>query len=86
MDAIARGLVLIIAVFLVVSMIVFALINLPAGDPAQTILGNQPWVEEAKALNRGLDDDRPLAVRYFIWLGRAVRRLIPRLWSDHLTS
>jgi ABC-type dipeptide/oligopeptide/nickel transport system permease component len=64
-----------LAVFLAVSMVVFALISLPEGDPALAFLGDQAWVQEAKALNRGIDPSRPAPIRYAIWLGRVLRRL-----------
>ena len=93
MQSLARVIVGILAIYIVVTMVVFALISLPEGDPAQVfLLGDHPWVADAKALNRGIDTKRHAAMRYLIWLGRVTRSLIhagspmaaasPRMASD----
>lgn len=77
MHSIARIVVGVLAIYIVVTMVVFALISLPDGDPAQEfLLGNHPWVHEAKALNRTIDTRRHPALRYLVWLGRVTRSLL----------
>ncbi|MDR7486589.1 MAG: hypothetical protein QN187_14815 [Armatimonadota bacterium] len=72
--SIAQVLALVIFVLLAASMIVFALINLPPGDPAQELLGHAPWVEDARAINEALKD-RPVVTRYVLWLARLTQRV-----------
>jgi ABC-type dipeptide/oligopeptide/nickel transport system permease component len=77
MHSIARIIVGVLAIYVIVTMVVFALISLPEGDPAQVfLLGNHAWVHEAKALNRGIDMSQHAAIRYAIWLGRVTRSLL----------
>jgi ABC-type dipeptide/oligopeptide/nickel transport system permease component len=77
MHSIARITVGVAAVYVVVTMVVFALISLPEGDPAQVfLLGDHAWVTEAKTLNRGIDVRQHAAIRYLIWLGRVTSSLI----------
>ena len=77
MHSIARIVVGVIAIYVVVTMVVFALISLPEGDPAQEfLLGNHPWVYDAKSLNRTIDTTQHAAIRYLIWLGRVTRSLL----------
>jgi hypothetical protein len=77
MQSVARIFTAVIAVYIVATMLVFALLSLPDGDPAQDfLLGNRAWVREAKYLNRTIDPRLNGAVRYAIWLGRVTRSLI----------
>jgi ABC-type dipeptide/oligopeptide/nickel transport system permease component len=77
MQSVARIIVGILAVYVVVTMMIFALVSLPEGDPAQVfLLGDHPWVHEAKALNRNIDTKQHAAIRYLIWLGRVTRSLV----------
>ncbi|MDR7522611.1 MAG: hypothetical protein QN168_09130 [Armatimonadota bacterium] len=78
--SIVQALALVIFVLLAASMIVFALINLPPGDPAQELLGHAPWVEEARAINETLKD-RPVVIRYVLWLARLAQRFVGRARS-----
>lgn len=61
------------ATIVLVSVAVFSFLNLLPGDPAQIVLGidADPKVYEAIRLRLGLD--RPAVLRYFDWLGRALR-------------
>ncbi|MGQ0570784.1 MAG: ABC transporter permease [Armatimonadota bacterium] len=69
---IARRLLLTIPVLLLVSIIVFALINLIPGDPALLFVGNEAGKDVVEALRKQMGLDRPLVVRYMIWLNRLV--------------
>ncbi len=62
--------ILTIPVLFFVSLIVFALINLIPGDPARILLGEQPSKEALEVLRHQLGLDRPILVRYLIWLNR----------------
>jgi peptide/nickel transport system permease protein len=70
---IARRLLLTIPVLLLVSMVVFTLIAAIPGDPALVFAGGEADPEAIEALRRHLGLDRPLAVRYAIWLGHVLR-------------
>jgi len=67
---IARRLMLTIPVMLLVSVIVFTLINLIPGDPALLFAGNEAGRDVVEALRKQMGLDKPLVVRYLIWLGR----------------
>lgn len=66
-----------IAVFafsvLVASMLVFAVMTILPGDPAQVMLGTQATPEAVDALRTELGLDRSLVVQYFDWLAGAGR-------------
>ncbi|MDQ7858502.1 MAG: ABC transporter permease [Armatimonadota bacterium] len=70
---ITRRLLLTIPVLLLVSMVVFTLIALIPGDPALVFAGGEADPEAIEALRRHLGLDRPLVVRYAIWLGHVLR-------------
>lgn len=58
-----------LVVLLGVSIIVFALIHITPGDPAQIMLGPQASAEQVRALRHDLGLDRPIYVQYIRWLG-----------------
>lgn len=61
-------------VLLGVSVIVFVMMALTPGDPVQIMIGDQSITPEQEAqLRRGLGLDRPMAERFFIFLGNAVQ-------------
>ncbi len=76
-----RRLLLTLPVLFFVSLIVFSLIALIPGDPARIMLGEEVSKTALEALRKDLGLDRPLVIRYFIWLthllhgdlGRSVR-------------
>lgn len=73
---IGRRLLLLIPVLLAVSLVVFLLLRLGAGDPALTYLrlSQIPPTPQALAeVRAALGLDRPLVVQYADWLGRAIR-------------
>ena len=69
----ARRLVLTIPVLLGVATLVFALIHLIPGDPAQAMLGETAAEEDVEALRRRLGLDRPLVEQYGVFLAGLVR-------------
>jgi peptide/nickel transport system permease protein len=66
-------LLLAVPTLLLVSVIVFSMIRLIPGDPAQLLLGD---LEDPAALARLRDQwglDQPVAMQYLMWLGNVVR-------------
>ncbi len=70
---IARRIFALIATLFFVSVLVFVVIRVLPGDPALIILGTEGSPEAAARLRRALGLDRPLAVQYVEWVGRALR-------------
>jgi peptide/nickel transport system permease protein len=68
-----RRLLLTIPVFLGVATLVFALIHLVPGDPAQSMLGEGASVEDVAKLRQSLGLGRPLLVQYQAFLTGLVR-------------
>jgi peptide/nickel transport system permease protein len=68
-----RRLVLTIPVLLGVATLVFALIHLVPGDPAQSMLGEGASAEEVAQLRHALGLDRPLLVQYQAFLTGLVK-------------
>ena len=70
---IVQRLLLTIPVLFLVSIIVFTLINLIPGDPALLMAGGEAGrdVVEALRIQRGLN--KPMVVRYLIWLNRVAQ-------------
>ncbi len=64
-----------VVVLLFVSMVIFALLGIPEGDPAQRILGDAQWVKDLRGLHRDVEG-RPFVVRYVLWLQRVWRYLL----------
>lgn len=54
-------------------MLVFLVMSILPGDPAQVMLGTQATPESLEELRRALGLDRPLITQYFDWLWSAVR-------------
>lgn len=70
---VARRLALTIPVLLGVATLVFSLIHLIPGDPAQAMLGDAAPQADVDALRRQLGLDRPLVVQYGSFLAGIVR-------------
>jgi peptide/nickel transport system permease protein len=71
---ITRRLVLLVPVLAVISAVVFSLMHLIPGDPAQVVLGFENTdPAQLAAVRRDLGLDRPLYVQYGRWLGRILR-------------
>jgi peptide/nickel transport system permease protein len=56
-----------------VSALVFVVVRVLPGDPAELILGTEGNPETAQRLRRSLGLDQPLAIQYVAWLAGAVR-------------
>ena len=68
-----RRLLLTVPVLLGVATLVFSLIHLVPGDPAQSMLGDSAPPEEVARLRQTLGLDRPLLAQYQSFLGGLVR-------------
>jgi peptide/nickel transport system permease protein len=68
-----RRLLLTVPVMLGVATLVFALIHLVPGDPAQSMLGETATAEEIKQLRTSLGLDRPLLAQYGSFLAGVTR-------------
>lgn len=77
-----RRLLLTIPVLFFVSLIVFSLINLIPGDPARIMLGEEASKEAYEALRKQMGLDRPVYVRYAIWLSHVARGDLGRSVRD----
>ena len=64
-----RRILLSVATLLLVSLIVFSILEVLPGDVATRILGRDATPESLELLRNQLGLDRPAAVRYFGWLG-----------------
>lgn len=67
-----KRLLALIPVLAVVSVVIFALIHLTPGNPARAILGPEASAADVEALSERLGLNRPVALQYVEWLGRAV--------------
>src|SRR5437870_7653126 len=70
---VARRLLQMVPIVLGVSILVFFLIHLVPGDPAETILGTKATPEKVALLHHEWGLDRPLPVQYEKFMGRLVR-------------
>jgi len=61
-----------VATLFVVSLLVFVVIRVLPGDPAQVIMGTEGNPEATARLRASLGLDRPLVVQYVDWLAHAV--------------
>ncbi len=78
-----RRLILTIPVLLFVSIIVFALVAAIPGDPARILLGEDVSREALASLRHELGLDRPIYIRYLIWLRHVVQGDLGRSVRDH---
>lgn len=58
---------------LVVALIVFILMRLIPGDPAQLLVGDLDDAEAIARVRRDMGLDKPLPVQFFVWLGNVVQ-------------
>lgn len=70
----ARRLLHLIPVIIIISMIIFGIIEIMPGDPVNAYLGqgSQTTPEQQQQIRKQLGLDQPFYVRYFKWLGRTV--------------
>ena len=67
-----RRIIQMIPVLLIVSIVVFMIIHLIPGDPAELIAGSNATPEQIEALRREYGLDQPLWIQYLIWLGNVL--------------
>lgn len=67
---ILRRLIFMIPVAFFVTLILFIVLRLTPGDPAQVELGEQATPETVAALHHELGLDKPIPVQYLIWVNR----------------
>lgn len=70
---VARRLLLIIPILLTVIFIVFVILNITPGDPATIILGRDATLEAKAQLTKELGLDKPVLVRYVLYIKDALR-------------
>ena len=78
---ILKRLIATIPVLLGISVIVFVIMAMIPGDPATAILGSYATPENVEKLNRDLGLDKPMVLRYFIWLGNILQGDFGRSFS-----
>lgn len=64
-----KRLIHMVPVLFMVSVVVFLIIHLIPGDPAEIMAGTNATAEQVAALRHQYGLDRPLWVQYFVWLG-----------------
>ena len=70
---VVRRLLLLVPVLLGVSVIIFMVLHLSPGDPAEIMLGSQATQADLERLRAELGLTQPLYVQYVHWLGLVVR-------------
>jgi peptide/nickel transport system permease protein len=79
---VARRLLLLVPVLAGVSVIIFMVLHLSPGDPAEIMLGSQATREDLARLRAELGLTEPLHVQYVRWLGHVVRGDLGRsIWT-----
>lgn len=68
-----RRLAQMVPVLFIVSVVVFAIIHLIPGNPAEIMAGPNATDEQLAALRHQYGLDQPLWLQYFIWLGNILR-------------
>jgi peptide/nickel transport system permease protein len=81
----ARRLLLLIPTLVLASILIFAIIALAPGDPARMMLGTQATPEEVALERTRLGLDRPLPVRYAIWVTDVFTLNLGRSQSNNRT-
>jgi len=79
---VVRRIMLMVPVAFFLTLILFIILRLTPGDPAQVVLGEQATPETVAALHHELGLDQPLPVQYAIWLGRIVHGDLGRSLSN----
>lgn len=79
---VVRRLILMFFTLAMISLLVFAAVEMVPGDTAQMILGKQATPEILQALRARLGLDRPAYIRYFDWVSGIVRGD----WGESLVS
>jgi peptide/nickel transport system permease protein len=69
----ARRLLLLVPVLVGVSIVIFGVLHLSPGDPAEIMLGSQATQEDLARLRAALGLNEPLPVQYAHWMAHVVR-------------
>lgn len=69
----ARRLTSLIVTLAIVSVLIFAVMNLLPGDPAAAMLGTSATPETLAALRHAMGLDQPLLIRYGLWISAALQ-------------
>jgi peptide/nickel transport system permease protein len=69
----ARRLLQLAPVLLGVSVVIFMVLRLAPGDPAEIMLGSQATKEDLERLRTELGLTQPVHVQYFLWMSHVVR-------------
>jgi peptide/nickel transport system permease protein len=80
---ILRRVLLMVPAVLFVTAILFVVLRLTPGDPAQIELGEQATPETITALHHELGLDRPMAVQYEIWVARILHGDLGKSLANH---
>ena len=72
-EYIIKRLLQMIPTVLIITLVVFAMMQAIPGDPIITLLGDAYDEEDAEELRREYGLDKPVVVQYFVWLGKLVR-------------
>ena len=72
-EYIAKRILSALPVLFGITVIVFLIMAMIPGDPATAILGSYATPENVEQLNKQLGLDRPLPMRYVIWLGNMLQ-------------
>ena len=78
-----RRFVLMIAILLLVSIIIFALVNILPGDPARLMLGQEASPEALAALRAEMGLNDPLYIQYVHWLANILHGDFGYSLRDH---
>ncbi|MCL5109196.1 MAG: ABC transporter permease [Chloroflexi bacterium] len=70
---IARRLLQLVPVLLLASIVIFGLMRLIPGDPAQVLAGEDASPERIQEVRVRLGLDQPLPMQYVVWLGRVLQ-------------
>ena len=80
---IARKLIEVIPILLLVSIILFAIINMLPGDAAMAVMGESLNQEDLVRTRSELGLDKPIYVRYADWLGKVLHGDLGRAIKSH---
>lgn len=79
----ARRILVLLPTLFLASVLIFAIIQLAPGDPARMMLGTQATAEEVQLERQRLGLDRPIPVRYAIWLSDVARLNLGRSQANN---
>ena len=83
MAYVAKRILTMIPVLIFLSIMVFSLIHLIPGDPAEIILGQDATPQALAALRAQMGLNRPLPMQYFHWLGNILHGNLGYSLLDH---